>query len=121
MSEYGYLIIKTDRSIEIVESDTYEFDLEELYQGSSCRTIQIISCQAVDRDLLMCIDDNGKIDKKPINEIATALYAPGYDFIVGDAVIGTRLCPDPYAEPDIYKMPLDMCKALKSILTVDRG
>lgn len=121
MNKYGYLILRTDRSIELVESDTYEFDLEELYQGADCRTIQIISCHAVDRELLMCIDDNGKIDQKPINEIATLMYAPQHDFIVGSAVIGTRLCPDPYADPDIYKMPLDMAEALKTILTVDRG
>lgn len=121
MSEYGYLIIKTDRSIEIVESDTYEFTLEELYKGAKCDTIQIIPCHAVDRELLMCIDDVGKMVQKPINEIASLMYAPSHDFIVGDAIIGTRLCPDPNAEPDIYKMPLDMAKALKSILTVDRG
>ena len=121
MSEYGYLIIKADRSIEIVENDTYEFSLEELRKGADCSTIQIIPCYAFDRELLMCIDDNGKIDRKPINEIATSLYVPERDFIVGNAVIGTRLCPDPNAEPDIYKIPLDMCEVLKSILTVDRG
>lgn len=118
MNKWGYLVIRTDRSIEVVESDTYEFSLDELYKGADCGTIQIISCQAVDRDLLMCIDDNGKIQRKPINEIATILYSPGYDFIVGDAVIGTRMCPDPYAEPDIYKMSLEACVALKEALTV---
>lgn len=111
--EWGYLILKTDGSIELVESDTYEFTLDELYKGATCDTIQIVPCISVDRDLLMCIDDNGKVNHRPINMIATMLYAPGQDFIVGDAVIGTRMCPDPYAEPDIYKMPLWMCKSLK--------
>lgn len=120
MMEWGYLILKTNGSIEIVESDTYEFTLDELYRGADCDTIQIVQCQSYDRDLLMCIDDNGKIHGKPHNVIASFMYAPFYDFIVGDAVIGTRFCIDPYAEPDIYKMPLDECKALKEALEKGR-
>lgn len=113
--EWGYIVIKDSGEVVVVESDTYEFTLDELYKGATCDTIQIIPCYAVDRDLLMCIDDNGKVNHRPINMVATMLYAPGQDFIVGDAVIGTRQCPDPYAEPDIYKMPLEMCRRLAKL------
>lgn len=114
--EWGYLILKANGNIDLVESDTYEFTLDELYKGADCDTIQIVTCQAYDRNLLLCIDDNGKINRKPPNLIASVMYAPRYDFIVGDAIIGTRFCIDPYAEPDIYKLPLDECKALKEKL-----
>lgn len=115
--KWGYLIIKATGEIEVVESDTYEFTLDELYKGANCDTIQIVNCRQISMDLLMCIDDNGKIHRKPVNHVCTYMYEPLYDVIVGDAVIGTRLCPDPYAEPDIYKMPYSMCLELKKNLT----
>lgn len=113
--KWGYLILKASGAIEVVESDDCEFTLDELYLGANCDTIQIVSMR-YDKDLLMCIDDNGKILRKNVNLVASMMYAPGLDFIVGDAVIGTRNCIDPYAEPDIYKMPLDECLALKEKL-----
>lgn len=117
--EYGYLILKATGEIEVLESDDYEFTLEELRSGSDCDTIQIVGSQVV-RDLLLCIDDNGKILGKEVNVCGSVLYAPGYDVIVGDVVVGTRRCPDVDAEPDIYKLPLEECHEFKSALLLAR-
>lgn len=117
--EYGYLILKATGEIEVIESDDYEFTLDELRSGADCHTIQIVGSQVV-KDLLLCIDDNGKILGKEVNMFGTALYVLGYDVIVGDVVLGTRRCPDADAEPDIYKLPIEECHELKRALLLTR-
>ena len=111
---FAYLIIRND-GIELVPSESHEFTLEELYAGADCDCIQIVrSC--CDPDLLLCIDDNGKILQKYINPLGTLLYYPEYDFIVGDVIVGTSVSPYPDDEPDIYKMEYEQALALKRTL-----
>lgn len=111
---FAYLIIR-ENDIELVPSETHEFTLEELYAGCSCDTIQIVR-SGCDPDLLMCLDDNGKILRKYINPLATLLYYPEYDYIVGDVIVGTSVSPYPDDEPDIYKMEYEQALALKNLL-----
>lgn len=90
-------------SVQLVGLDDYNVTLEQLYEWTKCRCIEIVRFS----NGLMCIDDNGKCKGKPINTIASVLYGNPNDFIVGDAVLGCSTCPDKYAEPDFYAMPYD--------------
>lgn len=105
MDKYGYIILRANGDVELHQSADAEFKLEEL-QKAVGGYIQIV--QGKEREMLIVIDDEGKLKSKPVNLRATQLYQPEYDFIVGDAVIGTSYNDDPYAEPDVYKMPWEM-------------
>jgi len=112
--KYGYLILRTNGKIELVSSNLADFSLKELQDGINCDTIHIVQGRVT--DMLLVIDDEGKLQGKPINPIATLLYQPEYDFIVGDVIVGTSWNADPYAEPDVYKMPLEMVKRYQAVL-----
>lgn len=112
--KYGFITIDTDDVVELIESDKEDFTLDELYKYSDCDCIQIIRtgkhAKLITKgEKLMVIDDEGKLKYKPINKVATALYEPKYDCIVGKAVIGVN---NPFREPDIYKMPLFEAKGV---------
>ena len=122
MADYGYIKITTDE-ITLVEADTLEFTLDELQREASCDTINIVRCghaviptaPVMRSELLMCIDDNGKIVGKDINYVASLLYGNPMDCIVGDVVLGWT---DPLddVEPDIYKMPYTLAEKLYATL-----
>lgn len=114
MSKYGYLIVKPSGEVTLVSSKSAEFTLEELQIGSRCTTIQIVPGRV--SNMLLCIDDEGKLLGKPVNKIASILYGQENDFIVGDAIVGTNWNDDPEAEPDIYKMPLDIAKRFQVVI-----
>lgn len=105
MKKYGYIVLRSNGDMELHQSKQAEFELEELQEAVGGH-IQIVQGRV--SEMLMVIDDEGKLKGKPINRRATILYAPEYDFIVGDAIIGTSYNEDPYAEPDVYKMPWDL-------------
>lgn len=122
MADYGFIVIKPD-DIQLVECDSSEFTLEQLQSNADCDTISIVRCgwaqipsiPVTRSDLLMCIDDNGKIYHKPVNVLATLLYGNPADFIVGDAVLGwTNPLED--VEPDIYPIPMRLCSKLYETL-----
>lgn len=96
---------------ELVALDDYHLTLEQLYEWTGCRCIQIVRCP--DRSLL-CLDDNGKCELKPINLIATRLYGNPNDFIVGDCVVGSAFGASPFDEPDMYAMTYEDACALYS-------
>lgn len=102
MEKYGYIVLKANGDIELHDSDQVDFTLEEL-QKAVGGYIQIV--RGCITQMLLVIDDEGKLKNKPVNPLATMLYAPGIDCIVGDVVIGTSFNADPYAEPDVYKFP----------------
>ena len=117
MSKYGYVIVKPDGSCEIRESDTADFDLDELYAAIGCDCIEIV--RSSDGEWLMIVDDEGKL--KPgaqENKIASHFY--GGDWIAGTAVFGTAYNADPEAEPDVYKMPIHWCVNLCAAISVIR-
>ena len=117
MSKYGYVIVKPDGSCEIRESDTAEFDPEELYAAIGCDCIEIV--RSFDGEWLMVVDDEGKC--KPgarKNLVASHFY--GGDWIAGTAVFVTAYNADPEAEPDVYKMPIHWCVNLCAAISVIR-
>lgn len=49
-----------------------------------------IECISLGDDLVMVVDEEGKLKNKPINELATRIFSnnsPYFDTIVGDAII----------------------------------
>ena len=66
------------------------FTLEELYKKLDCKLIEVVSLQ---EGWILIIDEEGKLNGKKINDIATSYFrkAKPYvnDFIVGDVI----LCP----------------------------
>lgn len=123
MADYGFIVIHANNDIVLIETDKSDFTLEQLQTHADCDTISIVRCgwaqiptaPVMRSDLLMVIDDNGKIFHKPINKLATLLYGNPADFIVGDAVLGwTNPLED--VEPDIYPMPMTLCNKLYATL-----
>ena len=122
MKEYGYIRI-TEYGLQLIGSDTRDFTLDELQKQADCDTISIVGCShsVVDTtpvlrsELLMCIDDNGKLTGKYLNPLGSLLYGNPRDCIVGDVVLGWT---DPLddVEPDIYKLPYKTALSLYSTL-----
>lgn len=108
MSEYAYLKIDTESNVHLITSEEREFTLDEFYEGINCDTISIVHTQIP--NVLMVLDDNGKVFHRDINCLATLLYGQlPHDFIVGDVILGIR---DDYPEADVYKMPYAEAVAL---------
>lgn len=109
MNEYAYLKIDTESNVELITSEKREFTLEEFYKGINCDTISIVQISKIP-NVLMVIDDNGKVFHRDINCLATLLYGQlPHDFIVGDVILGIR---DDYPEADVYKVPYTEAVAL---------
>lgn len=109
MSKYAYLKIDTESNVQLITSEEREFTLDEFYKGINCDTISIVPVQKIP-NMLMVLDDNGKVFHRDINCLATLLYGQlPHDFIVGDVIIGIR---DDYPEADVYKMPYAEAVAL---------
>lgn len=117
MSKYGYVIVKPGGICEIKESDTAEFDLDELYAAIGCDCIEIV--RSFDGEWLMVVDDEGKLKPEAMeNRVASHFY--GGDWIAGTAVFGTAYNEDPEAEPNVYKMPMHWCVNLCAAISVIR-
>lgn len=112
---YGYLVIKTNGYVGVVESSDYRFTLQELYNAVGCNTIDLVRTRTWMMHY-MCVDDNGKMLGKAVNPLATWLYGVENQFIVGDVVFGADEYFHVGAEPDIYKMPLENCYEWKELL-----
>lgn len=108
MSNYKVIKISpsADGSCSVTACDVpFSLSLEEIYGFINCDTISIVSAVNYNSihgtDYSIVIDDNGKIEHKPINLNATQMYAPLYDFIVGDVLIMRRE-RTAAEEPDVY-------------------
>lgn len=110
---YGYLVIKTNGYVGVVESEDYHFTLQELYNAVGCNSIELVR---VPYTFYMCVDDNGKMLGKAVNPLATWLYGVENQFVVGDVVFAMDEYLYEGAEPDIYKMPLENCYEWKELL-----
>lgn len=85
MTENWYIKIKISGDIDFVQCD----DLDDYYREIDCDTVQMVTPHDSKRkDLVMILDDNGKLVGKDVNMIASGLYALDYDLIVGDVLIG---------------------------------
>lgn len=114
--QYGILKLKTSTvKPQIVEVNSNSLELDTLYNEIDCDTIQFIEpllfnsyMEAIGEkhDYLLCIDDNGKVFQKEINPVASIMYQPLYDFIVGNAILGRRERSN-IEDPDFYSLNLD--------------
>ena len=80
------ILIKADGTVtEIEPKNGTDFQLQECYKLLGCDMIQVIPTRA---GRIMVIDEEGKLNNKPVNREATAMVElfPG-DYIVGDALI----------------------------------
>lgn len=116
MEKYALLKIKTDNTVDLIEFDSPEVSMEFLH--TVCDPYEFVR-SGIYADVLICLDDEGKMDHKryPVNFIATAVYANPIDVIVGDVFIGTDFNPDPYAEPDFYCLSIERAKYLRDVFT----
>ena len=105
--KYGYLIIKVDNSITILESKDMNFTIDELYQAINCNSISLIR-----RDMYMiCCDDDAIARGREFNVIASCFAGCG---ICGDVVLGVNETNFYFPMvPDIYKMVYADCELAK--------
>lgn len=107
MNRYGVVVVDTENQVQLIGLDDYHITLDQLYNWVDCDTISLIhTCRDFSDTVLMCIDDNGKLLHKPINNIGTILYgAWPDDFIVGNVAFFSSIGQSEYDEPDAYAMP----------------
>lgn len=78
-------IFKTDgTSLEVEPKNGKDFGLQELYQIVGCNMIEIVY---LPDKMILVIDEEGKLQDKPINCQATILCKMSDDYIVGDALL----------------------------------
>lgn len=112
---FGYLIIRPNHEIELVESEDSEFSLKEFHEKIDCdyiENVRICNPEIVNplEGLFMVIDEEGKLTGKEVNFLASVLYGSPNDVIMGNVVIGVL---KEYPHPDVYKLPLERAKKLK--------
>jgi hypothetical protein len=111
MIDYAILTIDTNGTITPIDLDTRTLDLKRLQTlvGGFIEVVHPVPFGGpIFDDVVMIVDDEGKLKDKPVNVLASALYN-GYDPIVGDVVlccIDTRPVPDIYALPSATAQPL---------------
>lgn len=123
---FGYLIIRPNHEIELVESEDSEFSLKEFHEKIDCdyiENVRICNPEIVNpleglivnplEGLFMVIDEEGKLTGKEVNFLASVLYGSPNDVIMGNVVIGVL---KEYPHPDVYKLPLERAKKLKEDL-----
>lgn len=120
MKNYAVIVVYPYEPPRLVELDDYHLTLDFLYEHADCDTIQIVRCgnPYLPPDILLCIDDCGKLVNKPRCYEATMAYFNPYDFVVGQGVIGTAVGRSLLDEPDIYAFPID--EARKVLALVER-
>lgn len=98
-----YIKISTNGKVEKIDISP-EAWLDGAYKALECDTIQIVRCSPSHGGMLLVIDDNGKIEGKELNALATILYGHfPEDYIVGDVIIGWQGYRD--GEPDVVELP----------------
>ena len=115
--KYAYIKITPNGEIKLVKKETHYFSLDELHKEVECNTIQIVKPQdTAFRDLLMVIDDDGKLKGRPVNMLGTLIYNNPLDFLVGNVIIGTSFSENITDEPDVFAMPIEIAEKLKKLL-----
>lgn len=81
-------IFKADGGSDVIEGDSKNL-LQALYDGIGCYTIETVRVHPsfILDNLLLVLDEEGKLVHKPMNLIGTVLYNNRHDFIVGDVAI----------------------------------
>ena len=86
--------------------------LEACYRELNCDSIEIVRCSPAANEVfcggfecVLIIDECGKLKEgfeDRINNVCTLLFAPGFDIIVGDALLGMRIGADVVPLPIRY-------------------
>lgn len=97
------------------------FTLEDLYEAIGCDFIEIVRIRNPinGHQICMVVDESGKLKGKRINLRASLLYANGYDYIAGDAII----CDEGMTDdgPDLIKFDDVTASVLELFLKNMRG
>lgn len=121
MIDYAILSIDTNGTITPIDLETRALDLKRLQTlvGGYIEVVRPVPFGGpIFDDVVMIVDDEGKLKGKPVNVLASALYN-GYDPIVGDVVL---CCTDIRPVPDIYALPSATAQSLYRFLkTVREG
>jgi len=70
----GFVIKPSGEQVEVFPKNKKNFQLEEMYTHVECDTIDIVT---LSDGRYMVVDDNGRSNKKVVNEKATELYQVG--------------------------------------------
>lgn len=118
--KYAYIVIDTDDHVKVVPCEDYHLSLDDLYKATESMCIDIVhTCaQYSGSDVLMVVDDIGKMQHKPINLIASWLYCNPNDCIVGNVLIGCSYSPNSNDEPDIFAFPLKDAEKIAKRLVI---
>lgn len=80
----GTLLTVDGSTIQIRPENGSDFQLEQLYSVLGCDCIEVVRLRD---NMILIIDEEGKLVDKRINHKATALYNNPDDVIVGDALL----------------------------------
>ena len=75
--------------IEVTPVNGSDFSVPELHALLNCTTIEYVRLDNRG-DRFFIIDEDGKRANKPVNQLATLMYAPGHDVIVGNVLYCKR-------------------------------
>lgn len=128
---YAVIQIKAEEQGQSVKKITLEspyLTLQQLYKWTGCECIEIVRSDHKlfediinpFEDILIVLDDNGKIDHRPFNDLGTTLYGQfPYDFLVGDLVLTTSARPMLSDDPDAYAMTEEQAdKVMKVLISI---
>ncbi|MBQ8175281.1 MAG: DUF3846 domain-containing protein [Clostridia bacterium] len=121
MNELGFaVLITTDGDVDVIEMpynyDKYRAAIRAPYFEN------VFMHNPLLRDIVMMVDEDeeGKLTGKPVNWIASALYANPYDLIVGEALILRLARVGEYNELDCLpfatKEEAEECKSIIGVL-----
>lgn len=106
----------------MVETDAESFELDIFHKEIQCDMIEIVRVKdptgKIEGQLLMIIDESGKLKGKRINLKASLLYGSIYDHIVGTALI----CKEGFVdgEPDCIPLTKEEATDLLNVMEVIR-
>lgn len=119
MIDYAILTIDTNGTITPIDLDTRVLDLKRLQTlvGGYIEVVHPVPFGGpVFDDVVMIVDEEGKLKGKSVNVLASALYN-GFDPIVGDVVL---CCTDARPVPDVYALPSATAQRLYKFLKTVR-
>ncbi len=105
--KYAYIVISEDGKLELVYKDTPNLELKECYEKVNCRTIEVVHPmleELNEENLILIVDEDGKLKRKTMNIIASMLFNHPMDVIVGKCILCTEICEEE-EDTDLYAMP----------------
>lgn len=112
-----YYKITTNQIIEMIETEK-QLSVDEMHNLIQCDSpLQMVRAGLPDVDIILVLDDCGKLFHKPVNTYATMIYNNPYDFIVGDVLLGT-VGYTLGGERDIFGFDTDITPLIRKILKI---